>query len=119
MTKHELSDIAANQLEIAQDSADGLSSQTLVGDDEGKIKQTVVALTEGHTVASRTSTEHSTMQVLSGSVRVRTTDGLEEASEGELLEVPTDPHVIRAETDSTVLLTEAKSDTAGWEPHSR
>ncbi len=119
MAKHELSEVAADQLEIAQTSPDGRSSQLLVGDEDSLIKQTVVALTEGNTVASRTSTEHSTLQVLSGEVRIRTTDGLQEASEGELLEVPTDPHVIRANEDSTVLLTEAKSDTGGWDPHNR
>jgi len=91
----------------------------LVGDDSALIQQTVVALSAGHAVAARDSAEHSTLQVLTGAVRVRTTEGLEEAAEGELVEVPTEPHVIRADTDTTVLLTEARSESGGWDPHAR
>ena len=119
MEKHELTQIAADQLEAAKASPDGLSSQLLVGDDEGSIQQTVVALTEGNIVGARESTEHTTIQVLSGEVRVRSTEGSESATEGELVEIPTDPHVISAKQDSTVLLTESKSDSGGWDPQTR
>ena len=119
MEKHELTQIAADQLNVAKTSSDGLSLQLLVGDEKGAIQQTVVALTEGHGVGARESTEHTTMQVLSGAVRVRTSEGQEQAVEGELMEMPTDPHVISAQKDSAVLLTESKTETGGWNPQAR
>lgn len=117
--KHGLAAIAADQLDAAKDAPNGLSTKVLVGDDDGPIQQTVVALAEGHIVGARESTDHTTIQVLTGEVRVRSADGFEQAVEGELVEIPTDPHVISAQEDSTVLLTEAKSKTGGWDPQTR
>ena len=119
MAKHDLAQIAAQQMQLAKGAEDGCSTQALVGIDEGLIQQTVVALAEGHSVAARDCAAHSTLQVLTGGVRVRTSAGLEDAAEGDLVEVPTQPHVIRAESDTTALLTEARSDAEGWDPHAR
>lgn len=111
MAKHSLTEIAETQLDLAKASPEGRSSQTLVGSDDGSIQQAVVALTEGQSMEARDATDDSTLLILSGSVRVRTSHGPEDASQGDLVEIPTEPHVIRAEEDTTVLLTESK--TAG------
>ena len=116
MAKHALTDIAADQLEQASASSDGHSSVVLVGDDAGSLQQTVVALTEGNTIEARDSADNTTMQVLTGSVRVRTASGPEDVCQGDLVEIPTEPHVIRAEEDTTVLLTESSEHALGRAP---
>lgn len=107
MPKHSLSDAAAVQLAAAKDAPSGVSSEILVGDEDSSLTQTVVALTEGHSMSVRESPEEATLLVLSGSVRVRTARGPEDASKGDLVEIPTDPHTITAEKDVTALLTVA------------
>ncbi len=111
MSKHSVSEVAAGQLAAAKGDPEGRSSEVLVGDGDGSLQQTVVAMVEGNSMEVSDGTDDATLLVLSGSVRVRTADGPEDAVKGDLVEVPKEPHTITANKDATALLTVATPES--------
>lgn len=96
-------EIAGVQLQKARDADAGRSAATFF---RGEIlTQTVLALTQGNSLAEHENPGEATLQVLIG--RVRLTAGGEswEAAAGQWLPIPPARHGLTALEDSAVLLT--------------
>lgn|SRR5574337_537844 len=109
MRKFSLTALAREQLQRAGSEASGRSATTVVGGHECVLRQTVIAVREGHTLDSHhNSADDATVHVLGG--RVKMTAGSDEwiGRSGDLLVVPSAAHAISALEDSTLLLTVAK-----------
>ncbi|WP_163760833.1 cupin domain-containing protein [Mycobacterium botniense] len=108
MKKFSLTALAREQLDRAANEGSGRSATTIFGGHEHILRQTVIALREGHTLADHDNPGEATLQVLTG--RVRLTAGHNEwiGRAGDFLVVPDEKHGLDALENSTVLLTVAK-----------
>lgn len=107
MEKSSLTALARQQLKIARTAPSGRSAQTVYGGHEHMLRQTVIALAEGRTLAEHDSPGEATVHVLHGRVRLTTGDVAWEGSPGDLIVVPAARHALEAIEDSAVLLTVA------------
>ena len=108
MEKYSLTDAVAQHLEQASQSAAGRRTETIVGGSRKRLRQSVVTLMEGTRLAEHDYPGESTLQVLSGTVRLDAGDDTETCREGDLLIIPPARHSLTAVTDAAVLLTVAK-----------
>lgn len=109
MRKFSLTALAREQLDRAGSEASGRSSTTVVGGHERVLRQTVIALRQGHALHDHdSSADDATVYVLTGRVRLTAGDDSWTARAGDLLVVPDAVHALSAVEDSTVLLTVAK-----------
>jgi quercetin dioxygenase-like cupin family protein len=108
MQRISLEALARQQLEAAARSGGGRAADTVYGGHETVLRQTVIALTQGSTLAEHESPGDATLLVLRG--RVRLTAGEEgwEGRDGDLIIIPETRHAVEALEDSTFLLTVAK-----------
>ena len=108
MQKLSLEALAHEQLKIAQQSTNGRSSETVYGGHEHILRQTLMALIAGTTMAEHESPGEATAHVLSGRIRIGAGEDSWEGRTGDLIIIPTTRHDLHAIEDSVVLLTVAK-----------
>jgi quercetin dioxygenase-like cupin family protein len=89
----------------AQTASSGRSARTVYGGHEHVLRQTLIALTAGHSLDEHESPGEATLHVLHGRVRLVAGDVEWEGSAGDLLVVPARRHSLDAIEDSAVLLT--------------
>ena len=97
--------LAEEHLAIARDHASGRSAKTIYGGHEHTMRQTLIALAAGHGLGEHDSPLEATLQVVRGSVRLRTETADWEGSAGDLVGIPPERHSLEALDDAVVLLT--------------
>lgn len=100
-----LETLAADRLAAAWQSGSGRAAQTVHGGRGRSLRQTVLALAAGHSLADHESPGEATLQVLQGSVRLTTATEAWEGAAGEHVAIPPERHGLTAVTDAAVLLT--------------
>ncbi len=103
-----LTALADEQLDAARRADAGRAAHTVYGGHENKLRQTVIALTQGHRLDDHESNGESTLLVLTGRVRIATSADGSNAAEcavGDYLELPLERHNLAALEDSVVLMT--------------
>ena len=105
MEKFSLDAIAREQAKRAAAASSGRSAETVYGGHEHALRQTVLALTAGSSLAEHKSPGEATIQVLRGRVRLTAGDTTWEGRSGDLLVVPETRHALHAVEDSAILLT--------------
>ena len=111
----DLSALADALTRKAQDAESGRAAETVRGGSSRALRQTVIALRAGASLAEHENPGEATVQVLTGRVRLVSGDDSVEAGAGELIGVPQAPHRLETVGDAVVLLTVAKlgSDAGG------
>lgn len=92
-------------LVVAKDSHSGRAADTVYGGHDHALRQTVIALADGHELAEHESPGEATLQVLVGSVRLTAGEDAWDGTAGDLLVIPPRRHALAALADSAVLLT--------------
>lgn len=107
MEKFSLDAIVREQSRKAT-SGHGRAAETVYGGHEKTLRQTVIALTAGTSLAEHENPGEATVFVLDGRVRLASAAASWEGRKGDLLIVPPARHSLEALTDAAVLLTVAK-----------
>ena len=105
MNKISLVAVARDQLDRARRTSSGRSARSVYGGHEHALRQTVLALSAGTTLAEHDSPGEATLQVLIGRVRLRAGDAHWDGRDGDLIMIPLDRHELHALEDAAVLLT--------------
>lgn len=100
-----LSQLANEQLDLARSAHSGRSAQTVHGGHDHQLRQTLIALIAGRDLSEHHSPGETTLQVLTGRVRLTTADAEWNGASGDLLVVPRERHGLHAVDDSVILLT--------------
>lgn len=108
MQRISLEALARQQLERAARTAGGHTADTVYGGSEKVLRQTVIGMIEGASLAEHENPGEATVQVLRGRVRLSSGDLSWEARTGDMIFVPDARHSLEALEDSAVLLTVAK-----------
>jgi quercetin dioxygenase-like cupin family protein len=108
MQKLSLDALAREQFEAARRATAGRAAQTVFGGHEHVMRQTVIALLRGRSLAEHVNPGEATVHVLRGRVRLVTDTASWDGRQGDLIVVPQSPHSLEALEDSVVLLTVAK-----------
>ncbi|HJQ41994.1 MAG TPA: cupin domain-containing protein [Jatrophihabitantaceae bacterium] len=101
----DLNAVAQRHLDLAKKADAARSSETVLGGHESALRQTVITLANGAETSEHLNPGQASILVLSGEIEVRTETARSELSTGEFIEVPHDPHWVRALSDSALLLT--------------
>lgn len=109
MRKFSLTAIAREQAVRAAGGKAGRGAATVVGGHEHVLRQTVIALNAGATLAEHDNPGEATVTVLYGRVRLDAGGESWEGRDLDLIEVPQAKHSLHALTDAAVLLTVAKT----------
>jgi quercetin dioxygenase-like cupin family protein len=110
MQKMSLQALAREQLERAAASSSGRSARTVWGGHERVLRQTLIAMTAGSTLAEHENPGEATIQVISGRVSLDADGNRWEGRQGDLLFVPPHRHSVIAVESAVILLTVAKLD---------
>lgn len=108
MDKKSLTAVARQQLKIASTATSGRSSQTIYGGHANSLRQTVVGLSAGQSLAEHDNAGEATLLVLSGTLTLISGSNQWKGSTGDLLVVPKARHSVMAVDDVAFLLTVAK-----------
>lgn len=108
MDKSSLTALATQLMDAARGSPNGRAVQTVYGGHSRTLRQTVLALRAGESLAEHENPGEATLHVLQGRVRLATQDASCEGGTGDLLVVPDGRHTLTATEDAAVLLTVAK-----------
>lgn len=108
MDKTSLTALARQQLKLAATSSSGRSSQTVFGGHQRHLRQTVIALSAGKSLAEHDSPGEATLLVLSGKLALICGEDSWKGSTGDLLIIPAARHSVEALEDVAFLLTVAK-----------
>jgi quercetin dioxygenase-like cupin family protein len=106
--KLSLEALARELLDAAHRDPAGRAGQTPVGGHERILRQTVIALLAGRSLAEHMNPGEATVYVLRGRVRLATNAASWEGRRGDLIITPPSSHSLDAIEDSVVLLTVAK-----------
>ncbi|OCB13688.1 LuxR family transcriptional regulator [Mycolicibacterium porcinum] len=109
MEKISLTAVARQQLAAARSASSGRSAHTVYGGHEHHLRQTLIALTEGHGLDEHESPGEATLQVLEGRVKLANSEASWEGSPGDHIVIPRTRHSLHAIEDSVVLLTVVKA----------
>jgi quercetin dioxygenase-like cupin family protein len=109
MEKFSLEAIAREQAKRAAAAPAGRSAETVYGGHEHTLRQTVLALTAGASLAEHENPGEATVQVLAGRIRLTAGEAAWEGRSGDLLVVPGARHAVHALEDSAILLTVSKA----------
>ena len=102
-----LTALVDSQLALAREASAGRSAVTVFGGKEHDLRQTLIALADGHALSEHESPGEATLHVLRGRVGLRAGEDVWEAGAGELLVIPDARHDLTALEDAAVLLTVA------------
>ncbi len=108
MQKFSLEALAREHLERATTSATRRSADTIYGGHEHALRQTILALLAGASLAEHASPGEATLLVLRGRVRLHAGADAWDGRTGDLLVIPQARHSLDAIEDSVVLLTVVK-----------
>lgn len=100
--------LAAKSRELAKQAAaasSGRASETVFGGHEKQLRQTVIALSAGTTMADHANPGEATLMVISGRLWLTAGDERWSGRELDYLVVPNARHGVEAETDTTFVLT--------------
>lgn len=103
--KTSLDAVAREQLDAAHRTEARRAAMTVVGGHERTMRQTVVALVAGATLAEHENPGEASVYVIRGRVRLDADGDAWEARSGDLIEIPPKRHALVALEDSAVLLT--------------
>jgi quercetin dioxygenase-like cupin family protein len=107
MQGESLTRLAEEQLALARESSSGRAAVTVYGGREHDMRQTLIALVEGHALGQHESPSEASLQVLSGEVRISAGDDSWSGGAGDYLVIPPLRHDLHAVSDAVVLLTVA------------
>jgi quercetin dioxygenase-like cupin family protein len=102
-----LAELVEQKLAEAREHHSGRSAVTVHGGREHALRQTLIALADGHGLGEHESPGEATLQVLRGRVRMNAGDETWEGAAADLLVLPPGRHDLTALTDCAVLLTVA------------
>jgi quercetin dioxygenase-like cupin family protein len=108
MEKLSLDALVREQTSRAEQASSGRSATTVYGGHEHVLRQTVIAIRAGMSLAEHENPGEATVHVLRGRVRLSSGEVSWEGRQGDLLVVPPAAHSLLALEDSAVLLTVAK-----------
>lgn len=108
MQKVSLTALARTELASAKTASSGRSSKTVYGGHERLLRQTVIAMRAGETLAEHNSPGEATVHVLHGRIVLQAGPDSWSGWTGDLITVPDRPHSIEAVEDSTLLFTVVK-----------
>lgn len=103
--KLSLDALARTQLAAAHAAPSGRAARTVYAGHEHTLRQTLIALAAGHSLAEHDSPGEATLQVLSGRIRLVTNADTWDGRAGDLNIIPQAPHSLEAVEDAAVLLT--------------
>lgn len=109
MNKLSLDAMARELGRRASEVSSGRAAETVYGGHEHSLRQTVIALTAGTSLAEHENPGEATVHVLHGRVRLSTDRASWEGRSGDLIVVPQARHSLLALEDAAVLLTVAKT----------
>ena len=108
MKKFSLTAVGRDHLDRAKNESSGRSATTVFGGHDQVLRQTVIALRQGHSLDSHNSLDEATVYVLSGRVCLTSGGNQWIGWVGDLLLVPEAFDGLDALEDSAILLTVAK-----------
>lgn len=109
MQKMSMVALAREQLNRARRASSGRSAHSVYGGHEHTLRQTLIALTAGTTLAEHGNPGEATLHVLQGRVRLHAGEQSWEGRDGDLIIIPPARHDLHALEDAAVLLTVAVS----------
>ena len=104
MDNPNLQTLARELAHKASESESGRAADTVFGGRGARLRQTLVALRSGTSLAEHESPGEATLIVLEGRLRLTSGDDSWLADEGDHLAIPDAPHGVDAETDTVFLL---------------
>lgn len=113
MPKQSLTALARRHLRLAEQAKSGRSATTVYGGHEHQLRQTLIALSAGQSLAEHESPGEATVQVLRGRIRLVAGDDSWNGSPGDLLTVPNARHRLEAVEASAILLTVSRRAQGG------
>lgn len=109
MQKMSLDALAREHLDRARRANSGRSAHSVYGGHEHTLRQTLVALTAGTSLAEHDNPGEATLHILHGRIRLHAGEQSWEGRDGDLIIIPPARHHLQALEDATILLTVALS----------